>query len=208
MEINEFKLIDIVADHKDDAPYYSVDFRRDLQPDKALSKTVTFALNGRPELATYTYNGVVMAKLRWTFVNGTDSYFMENRKEEISYTLLDGTDGPWFLVKDQHYDLSDTSHRDIVLDERVRGRKFILNDIKGIVMGALKQIYSNKTEDEITEMGGSFWELHSSTLSTFVDTGSKLIVTAIATDNTTTWLQDFIAPGVTIGMYMQGRLNF
>jgi len=61
---------------------------------------------------------------------------------------------------------------------------------------------------EITEMGGLFWEIHSSTLSSFVDTGSKLIVTAIGLDETTIWLSDLIAPGITIGQYMQSKLSF
>ncbi len=208
MEINQFKIFDIVSSHKDDASYWHIDFKRDLKPDKALSKTVTFAINGRPQASTYTYNGVEMARIRWTFTNFPNSFLMMTRREEISYVLLDGTDGPWFLKDDQTYNLDDTSHRDKVLNERVLGRKFVLNDIKGIVMAALKDIYVDKSEDEITEMGGLFWEIHSSTLSSFVDTGSKLIVTAIGLDETTIWLSDLIAPGITIGQYMQSKLSF
>jgi len=117
MEINQFKIFDIVSSHKDDASYWHIDFKRDLKPDKALSKTVTFAINGRPQASTYTYNGVEMARIRWTFTNFPNSFLMMTRREEISYVLLDGTDGPWFLRMIKHI---------ILMTHRI-GTKFLMS---------------------------------------------------------------------------------
>ena len=207
--VHEYEIGGLVEDKFLDLPMHSLDFTIHLKPEFALSKDVDYEENGRPMLAHYSWMDRELAQLRWTFTNQPNSYLMATRKEEVSYVKLDGTMGEWFTIKNQVFDMSKPHHRNRVLEERKNGRAFILSDVKAVVLGTLQAYNPTMSEEEVVELGGAFWELHSAGLSSFLDTGSKGIVTAIQNDATTTWLSLVMSPpSTTIRDYLMAKLNY
>lgn len=211
-DIEEYLISALVDRAFNDYKYWHLDFRRHLKKEVALTKDVSFDVVGRPIEALYTFNDVLYAKLKWTFINLPNSNLMGSRKEEVLYILNNGSEGPTFTVKEDFYDIAASPyHKGIVLQERVKGRSFILDDLKGTVLGSLKASNPTLPEMDVIEIGSEFFDTYSSELSTFKETGSKKIVTSTDTDTSLPWLDDDLTPempGYKIRDHIKAKLNF
>jgi hypothetical protein len=204
LDISEYKIGAYVDEQYDDLPCHLVDFRRHLKPTIALQKDVTINQSDmRPIEAVYSYLGVEVAKLRWTFSVDANN-LMTHRKQEICYILNDGTDGDWFIKEDQAFDINRQDHRNLVVSERETSRHSLINDIKIVVIGMLQ---STRPAENPYELGGALIQLHSSSIDAYTQTGSSDFADAITNDSITVWLDDVIdGQGTTIRDYVLSRL--
>lgn len=213
-----YRIYDLVDPRFQELPQHLIDFRRHLKEGITLEKDVTFAKNKRPLIASYTYNDgvnppLLVARLRWIFEDDTVG-LMKRRTEEICYRKRGETEefGPYFVKLDQRWDILNSEyHRQQVLQERVRARQAILEDVKLVVMQTLLAFFPTKEIQEIYDEGGAFWSEHSNTLDAFVQVSSQRFrdVDLPATSNVTyPWLEAEVAPGVTLRAWIIDRLTY
>jgi len=204
-EISEYRIGSLVAEAFDDWSYFSVDFKRHLRPEFALTKEVDFDLaTFRPQIASYYHNGVLMAQLRWVFKTDANN-LVTLRREEISYTLLDGSQGPWFTIKNQIYNIARSDHRSQMVQERERTRRDLINDISIIVFGVLPVI---RPGQDPNQLGGELFDRYSSQLNAFYKTGGDFFKAAIQNDTLSDWLDEPFPqePSIDVRTYVISRL--
>lgn len=178
-------------------PIENVDFKRHTKANIALDKSERkFNSNGRPDYFIYTLDGVNYAKRLVEIVSNSETNFMEKRTEKLAYYREDDSLGNYFIIKDKNYILGKDT--DLIMEERILSRKKIINDVKGLVVGALGLYYgATKTYDENLHEATLFFKLHADNISLFIETGvsqkqdpsdSDYLVDAISNDASTVFL--------------------
>jgi len=212
MELSDFKIYDLVDDAFTGLSYYNLDLTKHLQENLVLKKLVTREANGRPTHAMYSSGGVDMAKRTFTFVDNPESSLVIMRTEHMSFIKLDGSYGPSFLIKSWTVDVSNSDHLVFMASEREMGRKFIINELKILVYGAMQAVYPNEDLVQLGTRAGEFFGLHASVIEQFIQTGDKSISASMAQDmdpDHTTFLDASSGiPNVSVRQAIIAKVNY
>lgn len=211
MELSEFKIHSLAEEFFTDLPYHSFNFSKHLQENITLTKDLTRETNGRPDLATYTFGGEQMLKRGFLFIDDPGSELMVFRQESVSLTLLDGSDGPWFVVKTWTANPLKPEHLVKMAEERETGRSFIINLLKLVVYNGLKMQFQTDTTAQIGVRSGEFFTFHGNDIRAFIQAGDRTLATSIMADMETEHafldLSSGI-PGKMIRQYIADKVNF
>jgi len=212
MSLEEYRIFDHVDDYFNDRPYHSIDFKHHLKEGLVLKKLVTREANGRPTVAVYSHNNENVAKRTFTFIDDPNSSLVVMRTEHMAFIKTDGTEGPSFLIKSWTVDLSNADHKVFMADEREMGRKFIINELKILVYGAMQAVYPNEDSVQLGTRAGEFFGLHASVIDQFIQTGDKSISASMAQDmdpDHTTFLDASSGiPNVSVRQAIIAKVNY
>lgn len=207
LDIDQYKIKNIVSPLFDDTPVNLLDFTLHLQPHIALDKRLTRDSSFRPEYAFYNYNGENYARRRFRFDFATNGLIMR-RREYLCYYHLDGSEGEEFLIKDRTFNHGDAEQFQQALAEQINLRKDIVAHIKTVisqVVAAANPMYSLA---EIIIVTDPFFQELTSERIAFVEIGSHDYsnkVKEIDLSSTPhSYLAAEVAPGVSLRDYIVG----
>lgn len=190
-----------------------VDFTMHLKPNIALNKTTTMLPNGRPGINTYTYDGVVLAKIYFEFEEFDG--LVTRRKEILKYIKNDGTESNPILIKEKSYDMSNLSDAGLVMKERITARTLIVDSLNLFILGVLSNYNPTKTQPELIEMVIPYWDATNTIRRKYVDIAGTEWKTSLQAEDINnlpadrTWLAYIIdANNTTLLDYIISRINY
>lgn len=214
-DLDHYRIAPFVSDQFDDQPAYIIDFTKHLKPQFALSKELANSPNGRPMLATYTYEGTVYAERRWEFTDmpvpqgGT---VLVNKKVILNYYKTDGTLSPDRILENKNYNLNSLSDLALIYSDRVQARQTIVDEINAFVNAVFAS--AGMTDAQVAAMVQFVWNESVMERDDYVDLGTTgyadYLANADLTDPNRQWLLtefDPAAPGVTLADYIAARIT-
>jgi len=211
-DLDDYKISSLVDNMYNDFPCNMIDFKRHLQPDKALNKKITMGAEGRPIKSEYFNGSDKVAIIYFTFQEDANSGLVTDRKEELVYIKNDDTEGPRILIKHKIYDLTTVGDGVLAMEERVMGRTTIINEMKATILAILQTNNPTFTTIQCIGLVKPFWDENDQELRDFIDLGTsgfKDAVVAVDLNTTSyTWLSYLAAPGVTTKDYIIGKLTY
>lgn len=209
MQVEDLVIGAFAAEDFVDALYHTFDFKRHLQPSKAVEKNVIKDGRGRPVTANYTIEGSHVARIDFTFTTTSDN-LLTYREEVLRYALSDGGYSGGILIKVKTYDHTDPVDMELVIKEREHARASMVTELKGFIIGALQQALGYDLDQSIVA-GVLFWDDHVENINKFIEFGAPAWLQALlATDLQATphsWLAVPIdSNGTTIRDYLVSRL--
>ena len=209
--LSNYRINDLIDEQFDDLAINLVDFKRHLQPDKTLEKYTTMGPDGRPIKAEYFYESVLHARIDFEFTKTPDNLLV-SRTEKLFYIKNDDSDSPAIYIKQKTYNHGDLNDATIVVQERVKARQTVLEEIKAFTIGVLSAPPYSNTITQIITMIKPFWDEHATERSNFVELGDESFKGAIAAIDTSvdhTWLASpFNLDGNTLQDYYVSRLTW
>lgn len=193
------KVFDLVANEFSVWPPHKVDFRRHLKAGINLDKKIVMLPNGRPDHALYSYEGQLIARIRFEFE--VDSFnFMTKRTEWLSYVRKSGEFGHEYPIWSQVYDKMDPGQQAERIKERVEARTHVFTIMKAKIETFLVLHFMGElgaTYEEVLEVGGAFSLAYAPLISAWKDTGTPALKRAIGEDSVFEWLDLELPPTIT-----------
>lgn len=186
-----------------------IDFRLHLQQGIYLQKNVTYLPNGRPQLATYYYNKVLIAEIEFEFqINAFN--FMTRRIERLAYYKANDTKSEQWVITDNIYNDANPYHLREMMKERSESRALIIEEIKAFLNGVLAAHYIplGYTYGQLLEMVGTFWNTYSNLIDAWISVGSPQFQAALFIDNTLEFLSIEVTEGVTVKQYVIDKTSY
>lgn len=190
-----------------------VDFKRDLKSDTALNKKVTRLPNGRPLKSEYYIGSVLMAVIDFVFEVAPNN-LITKRTEFLSYIKLDGAKGLSVKIKEKVYDLTDVGDAALAVNERVSGRRYLVDSVKVYISGVITKYHPDYTQYAIISMVTPYWSSIERDRNLFIDLGLEYweesllnIVDPLPAENA--WL-DYVVntDGLTIKNYIISTISY
>lgn len=174
LQAENLRISPLVDDYYDDIPYHLLDHSRMLKREIALEKEVTFEKNGRPKLASLSYKGVEYAQLGYLATTDEENFLM-TREYVIRYWVTGVDGGEDYLsdpitIKKESLTSDKKAYKRVA--EREGSRKYILQDMKVMVLGVLKTALGLTTV-QVIEMTDSFWRDFDLDIKYFVRNGAE-----------------------------------
>jgi hypothetical protein len=203
------RVFDIIHPQFKDLHPSKIDFRRHLRSEIYLQKSVSMLPNGRPDRATYSYNGVEICEIKFQFE--TDSLnFMKRRTELLSYYKKDGERGEQFAIADDFYDMTNPYHLQIVMQERSEARAMIIEQVKAFLNGVLAQFYIPQgwSYPQILQVVGEFWNKYGPPISAWISVASPQFQNLLLDESDFEFLNLEVSPGVTVKNYVLQKTSY
>ena len=140
---------------------------------------------------------VVQEKFEYT----RDPYgFALYRVQTISWYLEDGTIGPDTKTLQKFYSPQER------IAELERRRRNIVDNVKIIVIGAIAATQQVDTSEAV-QLGRAFFDDHQIAIANYIESGGDALIQGVEGDNTHVWLNNQIAPQVTIRAFLLNELT-
>jgi len=215
-KVSDLKIFPHIDPSFDDLHSNSLDFKRHLKGNIALNKESCMLPNGRPSCSEYYLNGVLMAKIYFTFESDEDTNLVTDRREELVYIKNDETETPKALIKHKEYDPDLLTDGILVMEERVRSRQNILEGLKTFLAGYLQAAIVQDL-DYIINLIDPYWEAYDYKIGSFVRTGHSAWRDSLLADDLSaysTWIDLPVVDGqgnpvaATVKQYMINTLTY
>ena len=191
-------------------PVNKIDFTIHLKEGIVWEKSLYNKPNGRPDKAVYSYDGIPMAEISWTFYDASGGLFYQ-REQYLAYYNSNGTLGNKFLIKKKIINFTVPNQLAESINERVQARGSIVDEIKAVCSGAL-QVALQLSLEQVVNMIKPFWDSTRQDRENFIELASTDWMNYIATIDTSaeyTWLATPVdANGTTCKDYMLYRLGY
>lgn len=186
-----------------------IDFRRHLRPEVYLQKAVTMHPNGRPNKATYTYNGEKIAEIQFVF-EADALNFMTRRTELLAYFKKNDERGEQFTIADDHYDKAVPYHLRLIMEERSEARSAIIAEVKAFLNGVLAQYYVPQgwTYPQILGVVGEFWAKYGESIGAWIAVSSPKFRDTLAEETEFEFLDLEVSGGVTVKQYVLNKTSY
>lgn len=210
-DVSNYKILPHVNDDNDDVLINQVDFKRDLQSDVALNKKLTRSVDGRPKVAEYFYNDVLMAKIYFYFILDATG-LITRRTEHLHYIKNDDSENSPITIKDKTYNFADPTDFAFVIKERQMGREAIIDEIKAVLLLTLSAANPTYTVEQVVGLGVPFFDEMDVAIKHFIDLGmpdfkdALLAIDLLTTDHD--WLNIEVASDVDLRDYMVSKLTY
>ncbi len=184
-----------------------IDFRKHLHQDLHINKDVDMVA-GRPSAAHYTLDGENIARIRFTF--DFDSIgFVERRKELLGYFNTNDEIEEEYTISDETYTMSSTYHLIKKIEESVKTRENVMQDLKTIINGFLIQVLmpQGQTLSQVQYEASRLFYKYNASINVWVETGSGSLNSDIGSDAEFTWLDLELAPSLSIRTYIQSKID-
>lgn len=204
---SDLRVMKYVEEEFSSLPPARIDFRKHLKV--YLQKTVEMLPNGRPLRACYSYEGEDICQILFVFQTN-EMNFVTRRTEVLFYYKTDGSVAEGSILRDDVYDLSNTYDLKESMSERSNARAIIIEEIKAVLNVFLASIYlpQGKTYPEILEIAGSFWEVYSPLIDSWINVGAPQFKTKLQAESAFEFLDAEIEPDVTARNYVLSKINY
>lgn len=205
----ELRVMDYVDEKFATLPPSKIDFRRHLKENLYLQKSVTMLPNGRPQVATYTLDGFLIAEIEFVFETNAFN-FMTRRTEKLSYYKRNNTKSDQWVIADDFFDVANPYHLREMMKERSEARSMIFEEVKAFLNGILAQFYLPQgwTYGQILEVAGDFWVTYSSDIDAWINVGSPRFATNLTADTEFDFLDVVVSEGVTVRQYVLTKTSY
>lgn len=186
-----------------------IDFRRHLKQNIYLQKSITMLPNGRPQTATYSYDGVNIAEIEFIFEANAFN-FMTRRTEKLSYYKNNNTKTEQWVIADDFYDVANPYHLREMMKERSEARAMILEELKAFLNGVLAAFYipQGKTYGEILVIVGDFWSVYSNDIDSWINVGSPKFSINLTADTEFDFLSASVNETTTVRQYVLNKISY
>lgn len=226
-DLEQFIIFPLIEETFDSWPYWCIDFTIHKKINVSYEKNVTMLPNGRPSVAVYTYikseypdiTGKEVARITWEFEDSPTTGLFSSRKEFVSFKRKpDAFTDPaneWsdpFMIKETILNPTRAYDQIKAMEEREKGRKNVISEVKLIVFGFLMQAKLMSRVDALFQ-SAIFFDLHSENINLFIETGSDNILSGLSSDTSTSWLDDIagVLPDstpLTLRMLILSKLDY
>lgn len=198
-----------------------IDFTLHLKPNINLIKNITMLKNGRPLVAKYYApdTGLQICEIKFEFVNNSAG-FMTKRKELLGYCRNDGKIDEYYSIHSRDYNFANITQATESLSERVQARSNIIQEIKIVLNNTLINYLISYGDNPIVAnnksliIGKDFFNEYRFEISDFIEVASpgfkgKILLQDNGLENPKyPWLNAFVAPNVTLRMWIYDRLTY
>lgn len=192
-----------------------IDFTIHLKNGVLLKKETEMIKNGRPLIARYyhpTTNDMV-AEIKFVFIDNAYK-FMAQREEWLGYYNHAGIITEYYLIHKRTYDFTKLDQATESMQERVTARNTIIQGLKIVINSFLVQYHVAQGNSVSTSAakaivtGGTFFNNYRNNISDFIEVASGSFKTNVLADTTFPWLDNPIAPGVSVRAYIVDRITY
>lgn len=198
--------------------FNAVDFKRHLKPPNALDKRTYKRTDGRPEKAEYFIvrddeTEVLVATVYFYFIINPEGV-VTRRTEHLKYKRKNGNETDPIVIKNKVYNLLNKEDFTLAIEESEKGRKHIISEIKGVLLGRLTEENPTLTPKQVKALGKPFFNEQKTNIENFIELADEDFRDAVlAIDLNTTphdWLSVEVVPssGVTLKDYMVATLTY
>ena len=187
-----------------------LDFTTHLKTGLNLEKRDVFMTkNGRPMRVVYYYQNTKIAEI--TFVFEADGLnFMTRKVVSLGYYSIDDMVHDKYVIEDRSYSGLVPYQHQKQMEERTEGRQYIIDslraDIDRMLTTAMTQ---NPTASaSLSAMINAFWVEYNPHLAAFINAGGTYLRSKFQNDTTYPFLNSYVAPGVTVRMYIMDKLTY
>jgi len=205
---NDLRVLKYVGKEFAFLPPQNIDFRKHLTV--YLQKDVTMLPGGRPDRALYTYEGVNICEIKFTFETNAMN-FITRRTETLFYFRDNGEKSEGYILRDDIYDLTSPYDLKESMSERSNARAIIIEEIKATLNVFLAQFYlpQGKTYNDVLSIAGAFWNEYSSSIDSWINVGAPQFREKMSSETNFDFLDQNYAPtGSSVRNYVLDKVTY
>jgi len=211
----ELRILELVHPNFIDNDPSKIDFTIHLLPNVILTKKITMAKNGRPIVAKYYHplKNTLVAEIQYVFTDNA-SKFMIERKEILGYYQNNNICSEYYVIHKRNYDFNIINEATDSLNERIQARQSIFQEIKITIYGFLVQYFMSQGQSfydaniNALLIGKNFFNTFRPDIADFIEVASGDFKNNVLSDINYSWLNENIAPLVSVRFYIADRLTY
>jgi len=207
---DRLRIFDLVAFEFRDWHPSKIDFTKHLKTGLTLQKReVVMTKSGRPVKSVYYYEDTPIAEILFIFETDVLN-FMTRRTERLGYYSADGDIHETWIIYDEIFDPTNTYHHRKRLEERTQARQWIIDSLRADIDKFLTIAAQQNANliGPLATMINTFWVEYSPYLSAFINSGGTFLRTKFSEETKYSFLDSYVAVGVTARMYIIDKLTY